>query len=203
MAFRAFALTMRAVKADIKRLTDKKWWVKFIAKTIAQKGAWLPGRRKPGRKTKGPGRTVQGHYTRAEARRISAAIIARRVRAVSFVAIGWLDAIRDLKSSVPSKDRGSIAQAEGKRVGQKKGRGTAAKGSGISLKIQAIAASFSVNPKNHSRKPFYYAMQAAEKAVKETTADMLTYIHRKMREAANQSGVPMKDSLTGRIFVPR
>lgn len=203
MGFRALEETHRASKEEIKRLPDKQWWPKYVAQRIMGSGVVVRGRKKAGRKkARHDSKLIKGAYTRAQARQVSRTIIAARLRAVGFVAVGWLDAIRDLSRTPHSKGwfKSFTRSALSKRFGQAKG---IAKTSFFGFsKIKASLISFSMNPKRTTPRVMFYARQGAERAVAATTKDMQVYIARKMRQAADKAGVPVKDKLTGRVYIP-
>ena len=204
MAFKSLQETDAADRNAIENLKYRSWWPKYVASRLA--GAGVKMSRKATRTERflsGNKRISfkrQGKFTRSQAREASKKIIAGRLKGRSFIKAGWLFAIRDLQAGLPSADRVST-KGEASPRGAKKGYG---KSSATGSRIASIAGNTALNAK-HTRTPagaLAVASKGAEKGVQKSKADMLVYIERKMREAANRAGVPVKDSLTGRFFIP-
>lgn len=181
MAFRALALTERANRQEVANLLYRDWWPKYVAARLARE---------------------KGHYTKAEAKKMNKSIISARLRSIAFIAAGWIGAIRDLSRVVPRREQTSRQRSDAKLRGQSKGFGKAASASFSLSKIIALAVNTAINPKRGAPRAAIVARIGAEKAVQASIADMGTYIYRKMKEAAKAAGVPLKDSLTGRVFIP-
>ena len=87
----ALRTTERLPRGDVSAITalkEKPWWPKYVAKTIAGPGYGVSSKRK-GVVTN---RIYQGRYTRAEARRVSARMIARRKASVGLMKSGFAKA---------------------------------------------------------------------------------------------------------------
>ena len=189
MAFRALAATVRANAQEIRNLSLRSWWPKYIAKRLAGEGVSVKLTKKQG----GGKRLIQGAFTQKDAKLASKQIIAARLRSVSFIASGWLAAIRDLLPLVPGRDRPPKSPRNARQSGQPKGYGKGAlSAASIVSRIRAVAGNTAINPKRNPRRAFIIAQRGAELAVQQTTADKQAYIDRKLKEAGQKTGVPLK-----------
>jgi hypothetical protein len=98
----------------IKRLTERPWWPKLVAKTIVGKGVRVRDGKTKGGKAKF--RKIKGSYTREEARRASKALIQKRLNRIGFIRSGWLPAIQIL-TALKMKAKGNY-QARLKGTGK-------------------------------------------------------------------------------------
>lgn len=164
LALRSMQFTPKAERAAIQANEGKDWWPKYIAKRIKGSGVVIKQR---GRAF---GTVIRERYTRAEARKVSRAIIQARVRASAFCRAGWIPAAKLLAQKL-----GRTIRVSAKQFGKAKGAATAATVGRATAEI--------INSARGAGKVGAAAFQAAINFV---ANDMREYTLKKMAERARQ-----------------
>lgn len=174
VAFRALKETPKADVSGVKAVAQKDWWPKYVAKRIVSKKGVSFTRKVGGVKQK---LHYQGRgYTRDEARKVSAGIIAARVRSLAFLKSGWLPAIQRLWTIVRRAKKFNRGTQGAKRYGVEKGTATVAVAGDHPV---AFIVNSTIGIEKHGVGPL-------QRAVDASAADMRVYIGRKLEEAARR-----------------
>lgn len=181
LCFRTVQFLPKADAAAIAALVTREWWPKYIAKRLMRQGG-VVGMVGKGRKAsfvslrafQGGGRLAAGHYTRAEARALSARILSSRKRAISFMKSGFAKA----GQALPGRGGGARGKSEL----------TMAQGTAIAAQFtrpvaEAIVTYYSNRGGGDVARKEAIAVKGLQRAINFVAADMQAYIARKMDEA--------------------
>jgi len=171
--------TKRSDKQAIQSLNKKEWWPKYIAKRIGGRGVGATFTRK------GQSRRVhfQGNFTRAQARTVSAKIIAARIRSRAFIASGFISAAKDFASRVfgekrvPRRGTGGSEKPTGRGIPARPG-----------TKPVAWIVNTALNAFKFSSRPnaMPVAQAALQRALTRKTRDLQEVIRKRLARTAKQ-----------------
>lgn len=161
-------------KEKLRRLEEREWWPKFVAKQIREGGV----RVKTGGSTKKGNakyKKVSGKYSVADARRASKRLIEKRINKIGFIRSGWLPAIR-MFTALKFKTRGNPNLAGTKNIRRPKGAARVAK-PGVNPTALII---------NHSKGAERVGLRAMQEGMNEAAADMRGFCRERCSETARR-----------------